>query len=288
MEKKNNKRLEKKILSHYQLLLLDNEDGSSVFSIKLTLLNSLLFLAFFASLIVGLTLLALKYSPLKEYFIPQSVENQVTYKNKLLKLNERILAIEDSLAANDLYIRSVSAVVSGNIKAETVDSLVADKFQLDPDSDLFKPSEEDSLFRIQIEKEEIEAMKASKNTVPEAKYFTPAKGFVTGEFDLTENHLAVDISASEGDAIKSIANGDVLFSSWTPDAGYTLIIQHANDVISMYKHCAKVFKKQGDVVKKGEAIAQVGNTGELTTGPHLHFELWVRGKAVDPEEYIDF
>ncbi|CAI9428844.1 Septal ring factor [Candidatus Ornithobacterium hominis] len=288
MEKRNQKRLDKKMLSHYQLQLLDDEDKRSVFLIKLTPLNSLLFFTFFMILITTLIFLGLKYSPLKEYFISPTIENQAAYKNQLLKLNERILELENNLEANELYIKSIQAVVSGNIKAEKVDSLVVNKFHLNPDSELFKPSEEDSLFRIQIEKEEMEAMKASKNTVPDAKYFTPVKGFVTGKFDLTEKHLAVDISAGEGDVIKSIADGDVLFSNWTPDAGYTLIIRHANDIISMYKHCAKVYKKQGDMVKKGEAIAQVGNTGELTTGPHLHFELWVQGKAVDPEEYIDF
>lgn len=286
MKKKFKRIFDKRIFSHYQLLLLDDEDNDRVFSIKLNLINTLLVFSFFIILIITLTILALKYSPLKEYLITK--ENKNEYKNQLLKLNERVSGLEDSLAINNFYIKGVQAVVSGRVKAEAVDSLMARGEHLSVNSDYFNPTEEDSIFRAEIEKEEMEVLKTKVDKRDIVKFFTPLRGFVSSKYDLVNKHLAIDISTSEGESIKAIAEGEVLFSNWTPDTGFTLIVRHDNDVISMYKHCSKVYKREGDEVKKGEVIALVGNSGELTTGPHLHFELWIQGKAVDPQEYIDF
>ena len=280
--------LKNKLTDHYRLLVEDCDTKEYVFSFKLNILNTLLLLAFFTIFIIVLTVLVLRYSPIKTYFIPEETVSEAKYKNQLLELNERLAGIEDSLHSNQLYISSVQAVLSGRIKAAKVDSLMAKKEKIALSSEHLKPTEEDSIFRAQIAKEEIDAMNKAKKTTSAPLYFVPVKGIITSKYDVTEKHLAVDIAAKAGESIKSVADGDVVLSEWIPETGYTIIIKHPNEVLSVYKHCSKVFKKTGEPVSRGEAIAEVGNSGELTTGPHLHFELWINGKAVDPEEYINF
>src|SRR5690606_38312223 len=119
-------------------------------------------------------------------------------------------------------------------------------------------------------------------------FFTPVKGVVTSSYDKEDRHFATDIATKMNEPIQSVLDGHVLFSSFTPSTGYVIIIQHANNLVSVYKHCAALLKKEGAFVRGGEVIALVGSTGELTTGPHLHFELWHNGNAVDAENYIKF
>ena len=119
-------------------------------------------------------------------------------------------------------------------------------------------------------------------------FFSPLTGNVSQDFDMNEKHYALDIVAQTGTPVKAIADGTVILAEWTAETGYVITIQHPNEFISVYKHNGTLLKQQGDIVKSGEAIASVGSTGELTTGPHLHFELWNNGFPVNPTDYIDF
>ena len=111
---------------------------------------------------------------------------------------------------------------------------------------------------------------------------------ITNKFDLKTEHFAVDVVGRQNSRISSVLDGTVIFSGWTMDTGYSIYIQHENNLVSVYKHNAELLKDIGEKVKAGDAIAIMGNTGELTTGPHLHFELWHNGTALNPETYIDF
>ncbi|MDO5656374.1 MAG: M23 family metallopeptidase [Flavobacteriaceae bacterium] len=282
------KNIAKKLVHSYRWLIVDENTNESKISIKLNILNLLLIGAFLVSLIIGLTLIVLKYSPLKTYFVEKEESfDVVKSKNELLQLNERIMALEDSIAINSLFLDHIQQVVSGKIKSTEVDSMMAKGIVLLNDKSL-RASPEDSIFREQIAKEELEAIKKSGKSESSGFLYPPVRGIVTGKYDITENHLATDIAARSGEEIKVIADGIVVFSDWNPDTGNSIIIQHNNDMMSMYKHCSKLFKNVGDEVEKGDVIAAVGNTGELTTGPHLHFELWIQGKAVDAEQFIQF
>ena len=151
------------------------------------------------------------------------------------------------------------------------------------------PTKDDLNLRKEVEEEEMFSVQGMNDSGESGSLlFTPLKGFITSGYDTKENHLAIDIAAQQGEAIKSVAAGTVIFTDWTPDTGYVVVVQHQMGMISVYKHALTVYKKIGDVIKKGEVIAAVGNTGELTTGPHLHFELWVEGSPVDPQMYIVF
>ncbi|QAR31603.1 M23 family metallopeptidase [Ornithobacterium rhinotracheale] len=282
------KKFRPKLTDHYSVQIQDLNTEETMLSYKLNVLNVLLLVAFFTLFIIGATFVVMRYTPLKSYILPEQNTPETLYKKQLLELNERLLSIEDSLQHHQRYISSVQAVVGGKIKAEQVDSLMAKQEKIALNSEYLKPTEQDSLFRLQIAQEEMEAITKAKKQIDVPLYFVPAKGVLTAKYDLTEKHLAVDIAAKTGESIKAVEGGDVVLAEWIPETGYTVIIRHPNDVISVYKHASKVFKKTGDVVEKGEVIAEVGNSGEQTTGPHLHFELWVRGKAVDPEEYINF
>ena len=118
--------------------------------------------------------------------------------------------------------------------------------------------------------------------------FPPVSGTLTQRFDLEKRHFAVDVVAPRDTPVKATANGMVIFAEWTADTGHVIILEHDNGLISVYKHNGSLNKSQGDIVREGEVIAAVGNTGELTTGPHLHFEIWQNGTPINPLDFIDF
>jgi len=135
------------------------------------------------------------------------------------------------------------------------------------------------------------SLNLSTSTVSELQemfLFTPISGLISRKYDLKEDHFGVDIVSKKNEPVMSVASGTVILSSWTQDSGYVIAIQHSSNLISVYKHNAELLKKTGSFVNGGDVIAIIGNTGELTDGPHLHFELWYNGNAVNPEDFISF
>lgn len=286
---KENKNIKSKLVHKYRWMLVDDDSLEAKFSIRINILNVLLIFSILTTILFVSAYLVLKYSPLKTYFIEETSFDIVQSQREILKLNEQIMAIEDSLNKNTLFLEHLTKVVTGDLKAAEVDSLMSTNVPVLIDESKLRASAEDSIFRAQIAQEELLALTNNNGSVQASNMlYPPVRGIITARFSLTENHLATDIAAPIGESVKAIDDGIVIFSDWNPNTGNSIIIQHKNDLMSMYKHCSKVFKEVGNEVKKGDVIAQVGNTGELTTGPHLHFELWVQGLAVDPEEYIEF
>jgi len=119
-------------------------------------------------------------------------------------------------------------------------------------------------------------------------FYSPIKGIVVNGYDVLHKHYGVDVAAKKNEIVKSVYKGVVIFSGWTYETGYVISIQHTDNIISIYKHNAKLLKSEGDIVMTGEPIAIIGNSGELTTGPHLHFELWYNGQPLNPVDYILF
>ena len=119
-------------------------------------------------------------------------------------------------------------------------------------------------------------------------FFLPVKGLITESFNIEDKHYGVDVVTKENELIKSTLNGVVVMSSWTSETGHVIVIQHENNLLSVYKHNSVLLKDQGERVEAGEAIAIIGNSGKWSSGPHLHFELWHNNKPVDPEQYILF
>jgi murein DD-endopeptidase MepM/ murein hydrolase activator NlpD len=272
------------------LIILNEESQEEQFSVRLNRMNVLVFIAVFTFFTIACTILFLLYTPLHDYILPSEKQINVKDKQEILRLTEKIETLEKQAKINDVYLNNIRSILSGDVPMPEIDTT---QNQLTTSVDLksfdLTPTQEDLDLRKEVEEEEMFSVEGnSNNRETGTLLFTPLKGIITSGYDPEINHLAVDIAAQEGEAIKSVAAGTVIFTDWTPDTGYIAIIQHENGMISVYKHALTVYKKIGDVVKKGEVIAAVGNTGELTTGPHLHFEIWIDGNAVDPQQYIVF
>lgn len=278
----------RKLRSTYRLLLIDDKTFAEKFSIKLNRLNVLL-LAIAAFTLHGLFVTAvIVFTPLKQY-IP-GYSDQATKENALYS-TLKADSLELQLGMRDLYIDNLRRVLSGELAADsaTLFTPLVDK----PDAEDMAPGRPDSLLRARMEKDE--AYSLVEGRVPGDRrelsgvfFFPPVRGIVTSTFDRGQGHFGIDIVTQADAAVKSCLDGTVTLSSWTTDAGHVIHIQHRNNLVSIYKHNSTLLRKVGDRVKAGEAIAIVGNSGELTTGPHLHFELWLNGDPVDPQAYMVF
>ncbi len=212
------------------------------------------------------------------------------------ELRKEIDELNTQLAENDQYLTDVQKILNGETPERNEEIITI--------SDSIENVEPDTASTVQQDQQHAhgnendshqknsDASPLVQNTYKESSaylfYFTPLRGVVTQEYLPLKNHPAIDVQAPIGEPIKSIADGVIIFSDWTSSTGYVVIIQHANNVISAYKHNSLVYKKLGEKVNVGEVIAAVGNTGELTSGPHLHFEIWVNGNPENPRKFISF
>jgi len=281
---KNTKTLISKLLAKYRLVLLNESTFEERISFKINRLNIFTLLLAFIFLIVFITSTIIFFTPIREYIPGYS---SISLQKQANSLSQKTDSLQEIVALNDQYISSLKQVLTGDLKEikYSLDSIISTEGD---DLQLINKSREDSILRQEVE---IEDKYNLRNIVKDKEYYllaTPLKGNVSQEFSVADNHLAIDIAADTGTAIKSISEGIVLFSEWTTQTGYVIIIDHGNDLTSVYKHNSKLLKKQGDRVKLGEVIAMSGNTGTLTSGPHLHFELWSEGFAIDPKTLIDF
>jgi murein DD-endopeptidase MepM/ murein hydrolase activator NlpD len=206
------------------------------------------------------------------------------------------IGMTDSLLAElqvrDQYILNIKNILEGDVKTDYSDTSSKEKIYTNID---FSVSAEDSLLRESVDQEEYASPLESGgygNSLGETliltHFFPPVKGFVTNSIDFSLNHYGTDIVTEPNMIVKATLDGVVILSTWSLEYGYTMYIQHENNLISVYKHNAALLKKTGNRVMAGDAIAVVGNSGELSTGPHLHFELWFNGIPLNPEEYVNF
>lgn len=287
--KKKKKNIFRKLFQKHTLIILNEESQEEQFSFRLNRMNVLVVLALLTFFTIACTTLTLLYTPLHDYILPSEKHVGVMDKEEILKLTNQIEVLENRSKANDLYIKNLRIILAGEVPIPEIDTTQNPITSVDLSKVDLAPTEDDLELRKEVEQEEIFSVAGSQDNQESGNLlFTPLKGIMTSGYSTEDNHLAIDIAAQQGEAIKSVASGTVIFTDWTPETGYVAVIQHQQGMISVYKHALTVYKKMGDVVKKGEVIAAVGNTGELTTGPHLHFELWIDGTPVDPQQYIVF
>lgn len=283
-KEKRSKRIKKKLLHKYRLIVLNEETFEERFTFKLNRLNVFVAVTLLSILLVATTTLIIAFTPLREY-IPG-------YSSTALKRKSSVLAYQtDSLKtvleANQAYLKSIQQVLTGDLKMNEInkDSII-EAAKLDP-AVLARTSGMDSLLRERVAKED--KYNPLSGTIDQRySFFTPLKGTITEGFNPKKKHYAVDVVAAIDEPVKAIADGTVIFAEWTAQTGNVIIIKHVNNLISVYKHNGSLTKSQGQLVKGGEVIATVGNTGEYTTGPHLHFELWRDGFPINPTSFIDF
>lgn len=237
------------------------------------------------SIIIAVIIL-IAFTPLREYIpgYPSGKFRQELIQNALVTDS-----LEQKIKLYDRYIIDIRAMLSGENRLDTVitrDSIVRPNL-LD-----LRRINQDSLFKDELDQEQfnlpLSQGSSRKSGLASLLLFPPLKGMVTGKQDISSGHYGVDIVSKQNSRISSALDGTVIFSEWTMETGYVIMIQHDQNIVTCYKHNAVLLKKQGDRVKAGEIIAIVGNTGKETTGLHLHFELWMNGNPINPEDYISF
>ena len=287
MAKKNKKKgkIKQKLTDKYRLVVLNEDTFEERFSLKLSRLNVFVLGGVFSILLVAITTVLIAFTPIKEYIPGYS---STALKIKAAKLTFEADSLKTKLAILENYTKALKPVLTGEIAPESIDSIQTEARQRLIDESKLNASKEDSIFREKVDSETRFALQNNAKSNIKIVFFAPLNGTVSQKFDATSKHFAVDIVAKTSTPVKATADGTVIFSGWTTETGYVIILKHANEYISVYKHNGNLLKEQGDFVKSGEVIATVGSTGELTTGPHLHFELWSSGYAVNPTNFIDF
>ena len=285
-QKKKRKRLAKKLLHKYRLVILNEDTFEERLAIKLTRLNVFVMVSLSAIVLVISTILLIAFTPLREYIPGYS---SVALKKEATELNYKTDSLSQVIALNEQYYYQIKRVLRGDVASVDFnkDSIIS-AAELDGSDFDLSPSKEDSLLREKVNKEDKYNLFESATSKVNFVLFPPVNGTISEGYNVEEKHYAVDVVVAKDTPVKATSDGTVIFSEWTTEAGYVILLDHGNGLISAYKHNASLTKEQGNLVKSGEVIAISGNTGELTTGPHLHFELWSNGYPIDPTVFIDF
>ena len=278
-------KFKQKLTDKYRLVVLNEDTFEERFSLKLSRLNVFVLGGVFSILLIIATIVLIAFTPIKEY-IPGYSSSKL--KATAVRLTFEAKALKQKLAILESYTKALKPVLTGEITYEEVDSLQLQAEQRAIEESELDATKEDSLFREKIDRETRFAILDNSKSRAKIVFFAPLTGNISQSFDPNTKHFAVDIIAQTGRPIKAISEGTVIFSGWSAEAGYVIILKHNEEYISVYKHNGILLKQQGDFVKSGEVIASVGSTGELSTGPHLHFELWKGGYAINPTNLIDF
>ena len=267
-EEKKEKLIDK--LKHKYRLTISNDDSfKEVMSFRLSQLNLFTILGVMFLLTTLLSFMLLIYTPLSR-FLPTVTDTDT--QRQIINTAMQIDTLEFQIRIRDQYIYNLRNIIEGK---EIVDFSALN----------------DSAFREQMEANSLTGLEVATNETEkefsQIHFFAPInKGMVINKFNLAEDHYGVDIAGAANEGVKAVLDGTVISATWTLATGYVISIQHENDLISFYKHNSAILKREGDNVKAGEVIAIIGNTGELSTGPHLHFELWHKGVPLNPEDYI--
>ncbi len=285
-KKKKEKKFAKKLLHKYRLVILNEDTFEERFAIKLTRLNVFVIVALSTILLITGTILLIAFTSLREYIPGYS---STALKKQATELNYKTDSLQQVIHMNERYFESIKKVLTGDVKTVEFnkDSIIEAANNDLNDINLI-PSKEDSLLREKVDKEDKYNLFESAISASNFVLFPPVNGTISEEYNVKDKHYAVDIVVAKDTPVKATADGTVIFAEWTAETGYVVIIEHTYELISVYKHNASITKQQGDLVKAGEVIAMAGNTGQFTTGPHLHFELWNRGYPVNPTNFIDF
>ncbi|CAG0963563.1 Murein hydrolase activator NlpD [Flavobacteriales bacterium] len=287
-EPKPKKRLIKKFRHKFRLVLLNDETFEEKISLKLTPLGVFTLMGVLFIISIVITSLVIAFTPLRK-FIPGYTD--VNLRKNLVQMVFRVDSLEREIMINAKYLNNINLLLSGNppLGLEESKKDTSQNYK----NIAYSKSAQDSALRQFVESEEkfnifFKPANARKGDISSFVFFTPLKGQITNVFNAEKSHFGVDIVAPENEAIKATLDGTVIFTGWTSETGYVIHLQHTSNIVSIYKHNSVLLKKTGDYVKAGNPIAIIGNSGEYTSGAHLHFELWYNGLPINPETYMMF
>lgn len=285
-EKKDNKKFAKKLLHKYRLVILNEDTFEERLSFKLTKLNVFVAVSLSIIVLIAGTTFLIAFTGLREYIPGYSSAN---LKKQATELAYKTDSLQTALMLNNQYYESIRKVLTGDLEPTILnrDSLVRSN-QMDTSLFDLSSSRADSLLREKVAQEDEYNVLETAGTQMEFALFPPVKGTISEKYNLKSRHYAVDVVVAKNAPVKAAADGRVIFSEWSAATGHVIIIEHNYGLLTVYKHNSSLTKEQGDFVRSGEVIALAGSSGELSTGPHLHFELWKDGNPVNPSDYIDF
>ena len=270
----------------YKLSVINETSYEEVFNFRLSQLHVLTALSVLAVILVVLTILLIAFTGLREFIpgYPDGNMRQMIAQNAL-----RVDSLENELLKRDRFFKSIRLVLNGG-DTTSLERSREDTARYRNDTIRFQISEQENEFRAAIEERERFNLSLGMKEQNHDYYhfFPPVEGIVTQSFDEKKRHYGTDIVAKANANVAAVLDGVVIFTDWTVKTGYVIQVQHTNDLISVYKHNSILLKKQGDYVRAGEVLGVVGNTGEESSGPHLHFELWRAGNPLNPENFIKF
>ena len=273
-----------KLLRKYHFVIMTSSSFEEKLSLTLSRLTIFSFAGIFVFVCFFITLLLITYTPINEYLPGKS---SLEVQKNLIELSLKSDSLEGILNNRSIYLENINNLINGRelITLTEGNNSTSEK----EDEIIFEKSKEDSLLRLAVESENkgsIYVKSVSDNNY--LVFFTPIPGLISDVYDSKIRHFGVDLVAKDKTRISSVLEGTVIVSHWTSKTGYVIVIQHKDDYISLYKHNSLLLKEVGDFVNAGDHIAIIGNSGELSSGPHLHFELWHKGAPVNPEDYISF
>ena len=282
----------KKLRNKFRFVVLNDETFEEKFSLSLSRTNVWVFLGIITFTLIFLTTAAIVYTPLK-YFIPGF--GDYNYRSEILQLKFKTDSLQDALQSRAAWLEDVVNVANGTIDTTKPVIKPDGKSKIDKSKiNLTEVKSQDRELRKEVE--EADNYSLSNNAgnsgimeeLKQRHLITPVDGYVTDEYNAQKEHYGIDIAAKQDAPVKAVLDGKVISSVYTLETGYVMQIQHKDNLVSIYKHNRSLLKKEGSFVKAGEVVAIVGNTGELSSGPHLHFELWYEGKSLNPKDYIVF
>jgi len=272
----------------YRFTIFNDHTYEEVWQVRFSKLNVFILAGFMIFFLIAATTVLIAFTNLRE-FIPGYPDGNM--RRNIIMNAYRLDSLENEIRIRDQYFENMHSIISGE---EPQSYIVPQDTNVNLGEIDFTKSMEDSLLRHQIEVEEqynlsVNEEEETKDDISDIHFFTPMDGIVTSSFNALANHYGTDVVGSPNSVVSATLDGTVIMASWTIETGYVIQIQHENNLVSVYKHNSELLKETGSFVRAGESIAIIGDSGELfTSGPHLHFELWYNGQALDPEKYIVF
>ncbi|WKK76385.2 M23 family metallopeptidase [Marivirga salinae] len=279
------------LTTRYQMVVRNEENLAEVSTFNFTYAKVVV-ISLLTFVLIFIGALYLSQSLLAQWFDPR--HTTMEYNQKLLTLTMEMDSLKSRLRAQDRFIGNVQTILKGDVPdGQTYrepDQVETDDLNQDMNPQSMNAG--DSIIRQEFEEQDFSLTSYSSNNYSEELkdifFFPPLQGIVSSPYNMNIDHYGIDIVAKTNEPVKSIADGTVILSSWTQDGGYVIAIQHRANLISVVRHNSAILKKVGNFVNAGEVISIIGNSGELTSGPHVHLEIWYNGNPVDPEEFITF
>ena len=284
--KKENKGFFKKLFNDYKVVVSSEDTFEEKFAFKASKINVFVLMLVYSVILISFTISIVFFTQLRE-LVPGYSSSDLL--NRAIYLTQKTDSLERQIELNNKFYKSIEDVLSG----KTDEFIERDNIFIDTtlnETNFFSisPNSQDSILRNYVETQDKFNLTKNELVIENKMFFSPIKGDITQTFNFEENHFAIDIAADIGTPVKSILDGKILFSEWSVDTGHVIIVDHGDNIVSVYKHNSKSLKEQNDFVQAGEVIAYSGNQGSLSSGPHLHFELWKNGTPIDPEPLLNF